>query len=104
MKIEGRNFAKIRKYEDNTSILRFKHLSKEQRKDWEHKIKENEAQLRCAGGDCKKVLIIANTEKGWDLKDWIPYIGRTYVSAEKLCYSAEAMIEFYCPSCQKIET
>jgi len=30
-KSEGRNFIRISKFADNTSVLRFKHLSREQR-------------------------------------------------------------------------
>ncbi|KLL03833.1 MAG: hypothetical protein MRECE_8c051 [Mycoplasmataceae bacterium CE_OT135] len=52
-KSEGRNFIKIKKFEDNTSILRFNILSQEQR-DLGYDIKWNQAQLRCSGGPAKK--------------------------------------------------
>ena len=101
-KSEGRNFIKIKKFNDNTSILRFNLLSEEQRKIG-YDLKWSQAQVRCAGGNCESVLKIEKNEAGWNLKDWTPYIKRTYVSANelgRLAYLAKSIVEFFCPNCK----
>ena len=104
-KSEGRNFIRISKFADNTSVLRFKHLSREQREAG-YDIKWNQAQVRCSGGNCKKVLTIERNDEGWNLKDWTSYIKRAYVSADELselAYLVKTIVEFYCPSCDAKE-
>ena len=105
-KSEGRNFIKINKFKDNTSVLRFNLLSLEQRNNLNYKNEWDEAQVRCAGGNCKKVLKVKRNEEGWNLQDWSPYIRRAYVSAAELrylAYSVTSIVEFYCRDCDAKE-